>query len=313
MENNIQKLDAERSLKLLEKGGDSAIKAAGEVFRRGGNSKQHLCCILDKVKGTRLNKREAKIIRAQAERLIMEKFLDEESFLTILNEGSPRARRRATKKYRSEHENISNYLLKRIIFQVPQYCSWAAEKLLKQNPTIEDLGTIEDELERINPRVQNEPWEKHRKRGISVNDACHLIGHAASLAKKTLKYLAQEGKIELLSDDDLRELTLSNEPEIKEWAIRKLIERLKKEQGGLTEKLEGNLKEIELLRQSYKWKLIEKKEEENKRILWKRVDIEAEIKKLEEELEKPQEVKARCPPPQKSKKLGFPFQLFLLS
>lgn len=298
MENNMRELNAERLLKLLEKGGDLALKALKEALRRGGISKQHLCYGLEKIKETKLNEDEVKRTKAEVEKVIIEKFLDKDSFLTILNEGSPETRRRATKKYRAENENISNYLLRKIIFQVPEYCSWAAEKLLKQNPTIEDLGTIEDELEGINSRVQNKAWEEHRKRGISVDDACHLIGDVASLSKKTLKYLAQEGKIERLSDEQLKDLRLSDESEISEWAIRKLIERRKEKKRGLIEKLEGNLKEIEHLKQSNDSELIKTKGEEKARIRLELVDIEAEIEKLEEELEKiSQEVKAKCPPP----------------
>lgn len=285
----IKKMEAlsdEELLKNIQKGGKLGKETAEKGLQRGGVSGKHLCSVLESIKPTSLDKEEVAKIKTRAEKILIEKFLDEKSFLTILNEGSPIGKRNATKKYCSENKDISNYLLRKILERVPAYRVWAAKKLRSQNPTDEDYLAIIEELEGVDPEFQSETLEMFLEEEISLDDASYLMGFVKSSAARVWKEIHQKGKLEEFSREHLKEIRLSDHPKIREWAIRKLDQKLKERKKELLEKKEANLREIEHLRQLNEWGLIQEILTENTRIKWELSDINNEIEKLKGELQK---------------------------
>lgn len=286
MEDNSQGLSDEKLLRNFNKGVDLALKAAEEVFRRGGISCQHLCCIL-KIEEIRFKEEIIKRAKRKAEELIIEKFLDEDGFFTILREGSEEAKKTAAKKYRADNKSIPNSILTEIIERVRWYRSWAINRLLEQNPT-EDERLLASRYAKL--PILNKILEEEFQRGMSLKRAAEYIEDSPKAAKIVWNKLCEERRQYDFSDEQAEDIVRYGEYlpariELGQKLLAKLIQRLKFLRQKLM--LNPNSHEIEV----------------------DIFELERTISEIEKNIPKK---KTTCPSSQKPKKAGTKFPAIFL-
>ena len=170
--------------------------------------------------------------------------LDKEDLLIILREiKSQEIRERVVRRYQTVNKEFDELILMEIIRKVPSLVEEFGWKLLKKTNSPRVLQVIEEEAE---GPLQLAAFEKHGKRGRSLDDACYNIGFIPALAKLTWEELRQKRKIEKLSLEHLNEIVqYTDSQEIREEARKIALKKAKEKGRRLREKIQANPKDIE--------------------------------------------------------------------
>lgn len=201
----IKNSSNEDLLAIIRRGGILAIEAAKEVIsrlERGEilNPKIYQRAILKiRPKGPSQEK-ELEEIKEKITRGLLDDRLEEKDLLIILDEvKSQELRDEASEKFLSQKGKIRNYTLTQIIQKTSGLKNIAAEILLKQDPTTDELMVIEEECE---GPIQLRAFKIHKRKGISKEDGIFGVWNIPELSE--LYWREIKGKN--LSLDDLFEI-----------------------------------------------------------------------------------------------------------
>lgn len=195
----------EELLQAIRRGGVRSITTAEVIVtEKGFLTKEVIKCILLNVKTKGIREREATRLREQAAKKgIKRKFLDENLFLLIENSiDQSEILLEAAEKFLDKTQKPSNYALKRIIRRVPALRKKAAEILLKQTRSTDDLLPIVEELR---GSLQKGALDKIWEMGMPPEDFTWLVGFELkpSLAWETWKRGKKENILQGLPIKDL--------------------------------------------------------------------------------------------------------------
>jgi len=189
-------MEVEDLMRLIRRGGKLGLGASKEILERLAKAKfeatpeqmrTSLMEILENAKPSWPNAEEVKEVnqlKNQVADLLIEKgLLNERAFIVILREIDSQPKlAKAVRRYHSQTKDIPNHILLDIVRKVQSEKEWAAEIILSQSPTTDDLLVLEEELE---GPLQREAWERHRRKGISIEDAEYIIEAVPPLAELT--------------------------------------------------------------------------------------------------------------------------------
>ena len=244
----IKNSSNEELLTTIWRGGAVGIEAAKEIIRRRreGMTIPKECfraSLRLKVKDPSQRK-EVEELKAKVVEILIMGVLDKEDLLIILREiKSQEIRERVVRRYQTVNKEFDELILMEIIRKVPSLVEEFGWKLLKKTNSPRVLQVIEEEAE---GPLQLAAFEKHGKRGRSLDDACYNIGFIPALAKLTWEELRQKRKIEKLSLEHLNEIVqYTDSQEIREEARKIALKKAKEKGRRLREKIQANPKDIE--------------------------------------------------------------------
>ena len=177
-------------LRIIRRSGKLGLEASKEMLKRltkknlnPEQERTYLLEILESLKPSwPKDEKEVSELKNQVADIIIEKgLLTERAFIVILREIDSQSKlTKAVRRYHSQTKTIPNHILLDIVRKVNSEKEWAAETVLSQNPTTDDLLVLEEELEGL---LQREVFEKHRKKGISIEDGEYIIEMIPPLAE----------------------------------------------------------------------------------------------------------------------------------
>ena len=177
-------------LRIIRRSGKLGLEASKEFLKRltkktfsPEQERTYLLEILESLKPSwPKDEKEVSELKNQVADIIIEKgLLTERALIIILREIDSQSKlTKAVRRYHSQAKAIPNYVLLDIVRKVNSEKQWAAETVLSQNPTTDDLLVLEEELGGL---LQREVFEKHRKKGISIEDGEYIIEMIPPLAE----------------------------------------------------------------------------------------------------------------------------------
>lgn len=220
----MEKVNEEELLRIVRRGKVLGIEAAKKLLLQGkfGVEGEYLREILGITKIPPKRAKEATKVKNEAAEIIIERFLNEQNFLSVLKEmESQKILKRATRKYRSQNRNIPNYVLVKIIEKVPTEREWAGRTLKNQNPSVDQLLIVLDWTE---GELQIEILEELFKRKLPKREVVWLITNSPEKIVEMIWSRVCQGK--RFSNDDFAEMLRYTESgEIKKEIIPILLNK----------------------------------------------------------------------------------------
>lgn len=218
------KMSNEELLRMIQRGRMFAIETAKEAIRRFERedpkiNENYLCAILE-FKSSAKTEKEAKEIKEKIAMVVVERYLNERGFLTILHQDEIGMDKKefTANKYLEKGE-VNNYGLRKIIEILPSLRKRAIEKLWSQKNLSEDdlLAIVEYGEGEIQIKAFNKLWKK-----MKGEDMAYLISEGI-MAEIIWRRIKAEKRMGDLENEDLVDIArYTNYQNIKTGSLREL-------------------------------------------------------------------------------------------
>lgn len=290
----MREMNTKELKSFLERGGKDSIWAMEEILERIKEGKEiEKDILISSLKAKTLDsvKERGKKLKEEIANILVEKYFDEKTIEEILDceQVTKKLKEIVAKKYLKfggENKNILSQIVKTI--ESTEIINSVAQKLVRIDLSLDELEEIYYNTE---GKLKREIFERILRTEINEANIGDFIDFIMSFegpdAEKIFNKLKREGKIkELIDEENLRTLRLSDSEKISRWATKKLIKRLVEKERRLKERIKENQMRIKIAAKKKEWGLVKDLEDENERFWWDIEDIKKEVKKLKEEIKK---------------------------